>query len=187
MSAPLTPAGIVAALTTATPATVDVARDALPAAPGLYAWWAPRGALPVPHSPHPLDRRLGLVYVGISPSSARSRQSMSSRVLKNHLGNGIGSSTFRYVLAALLIDELPLRPLLTLGGSPTLGAEDNERLAQWQRENLRLTWCERGRPWEVEAPVIASMKPPCNVAGNGAHQFYAEVRRARAALRAAAT
>ena len=64
---------------------------------------------------------------------------------------------------------------------------DNARLREWQLENLSLTWCVRGRPWEVEGEVISRMEPPLNSAGNRGHPFYPHVSSARAAFRAAAS
>jgi len=36
-----------------------------------------------------------------------------------------------------------------------LDSDDNARLRQWQFNHLKVTWCERERPWEVEDAVIA--------------------------------
>jgi hypothetical protein len=155
----------------------------LPAAPGFYCWWSRRGAIAhLPHVPHPLDRRLSLLYVGISPARESSRQMLRSRVLGNHLSGNVGSSTFRFVLAALLVDELNLRPLLR-GSKVALSAGDNARLSAWQRDQLLLTWCTRTSPWEIESEVIARLGPPLNSSGNATHAFYPTVRDARAELR----
>jgi hypothetical protein len=84
--------------------------ELLPAAPGFYGWWSRRGAVgPVPHILHPLDEEVSL-YVGISPARETSAQTLRSRVVRNHLNGNVGSSTFRLVLAALLIDALDLHP-----------------------------------------------------------------------------
>lgn len=158
-----------------------------PAAEGFYAWWVKRGALPdVPEKPHRADPELQLLYVGISPVSASSAQNLRARVLDNHIGGNTGSSTFRFVLASLLLSKLKLRPRKT-ATKVVLDKKDNARLREWQAENLRLTWCERPAPWEIEGSVIGEMKPPLNAAGNSAHPFYATVKASRAAFRAAAT
>jgi hypothetical protein len=60
-------------------------------------------------------------------------------------------------------------------------------LREWQFTNLRLTWCERERPWEIEEAVIQAMQPSLNAAGNSSHPFFATVKASRAAFRAAAT
>lgn len=158
-------------------------RGLLPAAQGFYGWWLLRGAiLGLPHIAHPADDDLSLLYVGISPVRESSRQTVRSRVIGNHLNGNVGSSTFRFVLAALLLDALRLRPFLR-GTKVALDASENARLSAWQREHLLLTWYPRERPWEIEREVIAALGPPLNSAGNAAHGFYPRVRAARAALR----
>ena len=157
----------------------------VPGAPGFYAWWAPRGAIDVPHHPHPVDADLGLLYVGISPARPSSAGTIRSRIVGQHVGGNTSSSTFRFVLAALLFEELGLTPRKTKT-KVVLDSEDNARLRVWQFEHLSLTWCVRGRPWEVEGEVIALMEPPLNSAGNSAHPFHARVSSARATFRAAA-
>ena len=158
-------------------------RDLLPATPGFYGWWSRRDAIrDVPHVAHPLEGELSLLYIGISPAREGSRQTVRSRVIGNHLKGNVGSSTFRFTLAALLIDALPLRPLVR-GTKVALDAADNARLSRWQREHLLLTWCSRERPWEIETGVIAQLGPPLNSAGNAGHAFYPRVRGARAEFR----
>ena len=157
--------------------------DLLPAAPGFYGWWSPRGALPaLPHIPHPTNRDVSLLYVGISPARETSRQTIRSRVIGNHLNGNVGSSTFRFVLAALLLDALDLSPYLR-GAKVALNPDDNGRLSAWQREHLLLTSSAGERPWEIETEVIAQLAPPLNSAGNAEHPFYPAVRAARAEFR----
>ncbi len=158
----------------------------VPAAGGFYAWWLAAGALDdVPTTPNPGDTALGLLYVGISPRSISSRQDLRGRVLANHIGGNIASSTFRYALAALLRVELNLQPYKTTT-KIALSRDDNERLRDWQRAHLALTWCIRQAPWEVEHDVIRLMGSPLNSAGNSSHPFYATIAQRRAELRRAA-
>jgi hypothetical protein len=150
-------------------------RGLVPAASGFYAWWSRRGAIAVvPHVPHPLDPKLSLLYVGISPARESSRQTVQSRVIGNHLRGNVGSSTFRFVLASLLTDELGLNPYMR-GTKVALEPVENARLSQWQRQNLSLTWCTRRRPWDIEHDVIRKLSPPLNSAGNATHPFYSSV------------
>jgi hypothetical protein len=182
-------------LTTGTPDAVAVAhalqsppvssdlvlrrRELVPPDPGFYAWWARRGAIAgVPRQPHPLNADIDLFYVGISPKRASSRQNIHRRIFGQHLGGNTGSSTFRFVLASLLLDELCLAPMAR-GNDTVLSRDGNQRLSEWQRQNLCLTWCVRPRPWEIEDAVIALMRPPLNSAANEAHPFYLSVREAR--------
>lgn len=184
------PADVVAALVH-DPVSVDAAlaqpeKGGVPAVPGFYAWWATRGAIAAaPHNSHPLDAELSLLYVGISPARASSGGTIRSRVLGQHVRGNTSSSTFRFVLVSLLLDELALTPRAR-ARKVVLDAADNERLREWQLRHLRLTWAVRERPWEVEAAVIALMQPPLNSAGNSAHPFYRRVSAARAAFRSAA-
>lgn len=158
-------------------------RHVVPKAPGLYAWWVRHGAMAqVPSAPHPDQADYRLLYIGISPTRSTSRQTIHSRVIGNHLTGNIGSSTFRFTLAALLVDELDLHPIARQT-KLALNADDNGRLSSWQRENLGLTWCERGQPWEVEPHVIEIMKTPLNSATNARHPYYAHLTQARAELR----
>jgi hypothetical protein len=76
----------------------------VPSDPGFYTWWS-RGsdALPdVPLAPHPADPTLSLLYVGIAPSRAASNATLRSRVVGQHIGGNLGSSTFRRSFAARL-------------------------------------------------------------------------------------
>jgi len=156
----------------------------LPAAPGFYAWWAAEGATAgAPHHPHPRRPELGLLYAG--PARPSSRGTIRSRVAGQHVRGNTSSSTFRLVLASLLREELALTPRAT-ASKVVLDRDDDERLRDWQLRHLRLTWAEQERPWEVEAGVIALMRPPLNSAGNREHSFHPRVSSARAAFRAAA-
>lgn len=157
----------------------------LPAKAGFYAWWIEEGMIAdVPHHPHPTRAELGLLYVGISPTRPGSGGLIRSRVIDQHVRGNTSSSTFRFVLASLLLAELKLTPRAT-AMKVVLDAADNARLRQWQSDYLSLTWCARKRPWEIEHAVIALMQPPLNSAGNRGHPFYARVSSARAAFRAA--
>jgi hypothetical protein len=161
--------------------------EGVPSVGGFYAWWAKQGVIGnMTERPHPREPSLRLLYVGISPARASSSQALRGRLLSNHINGNTGSSTFRFVLASLLMSSLDLHPRRTTT-KITLDEHDNARLREWQFTNLRLTWCERERPWEIEDAVIHSMLPPLNSAGNSAHPFFATVKASRAAFRAAAS
>jgi hypothetical protein len=182
-----TVAATLAGVPVALPAAVQpIASGGLPAEHGFYAWWADKGTIAdVPHHPHPTLSKLGLLYVGISPKRASSSGNIRSRVIGQHVGGNTSSSTFRFVLASLLLDELELKPRATVK-KIVLDADDNAHLRQWQFDHLSITWCARPRPWKVEDAVIALMQPPLNSAANQTHPFYSRVSSARAAFRAAA-
>src|SRR5438034_11490845 len=88
-------------------ARLPAAQGGAPAEPGFYAWWlTDQMALPdVPTSPHPTQMKLGLVYIGIAPRDPTSAETIRSRIVEKHLGNALGSSTLRRVLAALLWED----------------------------------------------------------------------------------
>jgi hypothetical protein len=172
----------------AVPASLSVAMRSetdggLPSSGGLYAWWASSGALPgVPSRPHPTLQELDIIYVGIAPSREGSTATLRSRVIGNHMRGNMGSSTFRLTLAALLLEQLELRPVHP-SDRPILTREDNAMLSSWQREHLGLTWAVHPEPWRVEAEVIHELQPPLNLAQNASHPFHASLAAARARLR----
>jgi hypothetical protein len=160
-----------------TPVDLASARTDVPAAPGLYAWWAPFGALPGISGPrHPVDA-VQLLYVGIAPNGSGSRGTLRSRVVGDHIRGTTGSSTLRRSLAALLSEQQGWQSRWTT--RPVLVNRDELRLSGWMDERLRLTWAEHPEPWTVEAGVIAELEPPLNQAENRTHPTYARVQEAR--------
>ncbi len=61
-----------------------------------------------------MQPELGLLYVGISPRRPSSSGLIRSRVIDQHVRGNTSSSTFRYVLASLLLKELALTPRATV-------------------------------------------------------------------------
>lgn len=164
--------------------SVDQARTEAPETSGFYAWWCKRGAVPgkMPAPPHSTEP-YRLLYVGIAPNAAGSSSNLLKR-LRQHTAANIGSSTFRLGLAALLLKSEGWTPFLT--DRPTLNDADRAALGHWQREHLRVQWCEVEEPWSNEAAVISSMKPPMNRGHNEGHPFYTSMGVARNALRRSA-
>ena len=168
------------------PVSVDKAMSTLSDTAGIYAWWADRHSIPgVPPCPHPDDDSLHLFYVGIAPARPTSSATLRSRIVGNHLSGNTGASTFRFTLAALLMEDLRFTPQQTKT-KVVLPREQNRRLSNWQKDHLHLTWAEVDQPWLVESEVIERLKPPLNLASNSAHPFHARVTSARARFRAAA-
>jgi hypothetical protein len=170
----------------AIPPAIQTRTSSIPDRPGFYAWWSTRGAIPsLDSSPNPCATQFEILYVGISPARSSSHQGIRSRVIGQHINGNTSSSTFRFALASLLIDELGLAPERR-SSKVVLTKADNERLRHWQYEHLALTWCERIRPWEIEEHVIKAMAPPLNSSGNTTHPFYPTIQSRRAAFRNAA-
>ena len=89
----------------------------IPKQPGLYAWWCdptvvPGGAITTTHP----EGLYELLYVGIAPGRANSKAELRGRLLRQHVGGNVGSSTFRFGLAALLWQRNGWMPGLSLGG-----------------------------------------------------------------------
>jgi hypothetical protein len=164
--------------------TVDEARSEAPTAPGFYAWWCERAAVPseVSAPPHPAEP-YRLLYIGVAPNAADSASNLRKR-LRQHTSANIGSSTFRFSLTALLWEREAWRPAWT--DRPALDNDARAALGRWQREHLRIRWCEVVEPWTMEAAVIAAMEPPLNRSHNNRHPFYTSMGVARNELRRAA-
>src|SRR5262245_55372461 len=81
----------------------DIAADAAnpPRKPGVYAWFFQTVPPGVPVEGCPRRAGLTLLYVGISPASATSRETLRSRIRYHFRGNAEGS-TFRLTLGCLL-------------------------------------------------------------------------------------
>ncbi|MFI1563822.1 GIY-YIG nuclease family protein [Streptomyces sp. NPDC020490] len=144
------------------PLSLCEAAAALPRTAGLYAWWAAPSVLPSFPGPANLaDPNRRLLYLG---KATRLR----SRVASNHLRRS-GSSTLRRTLAGLL---MPTEGYWTAWTDRVvLVPEDEERLSEWMRRHLALTWTEHADPLAVEGELISRLRPPLNV--NGAERGVA--------------
>lgn len=168
---------VVAALCS-TPLPVPEAAEAIPKAPGLYAWWGRFGALPGISGPKHPTAPVQLLYIGIAPNGPTSAATLRSRVVGNHIRGTTGQSTLRRSLAALLVEQQGWHSRWTT--RPVLVNRDELALSDWMAQTLHLTWAEHPEPWTVEADVIAELEPPLNQAENRSHpmhQFVAEARK----------
>lgn len=147
--APLDAASTIAALSVPTHALDDL--GTLPAASGLYAWWAAPEVFPqLPGPAHPTEPELRLLYVGLAKNLRR-------RITSNHLRSS-GSSTLRRTLAGLLLDTERYQTRRT--DRVVIVDDDEIRLTTWMHTHLRLTWCVHPNPADVEAAVIGQWAPP---------------------------
>jgi hypothetical protein len=112
------PDPIVAALMKQPMHSVEDARAEAPLYSGFYAWCCNGDELPrgVPLVQHP-EACLGLLCIGIAPDKAGSESNLRKR-LRQHTKGAIGSSTFRFGLAALLFEDKRLA-----GSAEALGDE----------------------------------------------------------------
>jgi len=136
------------------PTSAGDVRRLVPAAAGLYAWWASPDVLPALTGPtHPVNLDLRLLYVGIATK-------LRSRLASNHLGR-TGSSTLRRTLAGFLLDDEQYRTRWT--DRVVLVDDDERRLTEWMVKHLHVTWCEHATPRDVEQSIIQTLRPPLNV------------------------
>lgn len=111
-----------------------------------------------------------LLYVGIAPSRAESRQTLRSRLVRSHIKGNASRSTLRLTLGCLL--GLDLRRTGACGRA-TFGTEGEKRLSEWMAANARLCWVACPEPWVVETRAIAALELPLNLAQNSGHPFHA--------------
>lgn len=171
-TAPHDAADTITALSSSSRALEDLSM--VPAAPGLYAWWAaPEVFSQLPGPTHPTNAGIRLLYIGLATNLRR-------RIISNHLRRS-GSSTLRRTLAGLLLDTEHYRTRRT--DRVVLVDEDEIRLTAWMHTHLRLTWCQHPSPAAVEATVIEQWAPPLNVA-HASGPARAVIEAARAAYSA---
>lgn len=149
-----------------------------------------------------------LIYVGIAPGRApKEGADPSSSNLRKRLGqharSKAGSSTLRRTLGALLAQELGLGAKLSERGkvtefllqdgasADTAGGEWAVRsgesvLSAWMAEHLRVVVAEDHAPWEIEADVIAELRPTLNSDHQPNAHFRQQTRAAKDALKALA-
>lgn len=146
---------------------------------GIYAWWAPPGALP--EISHPTLTKVDgveLLYLGIGPRNASSLSSLAARV-QSHKSN-VRKSTFRRALFSLLYKKMGWVPQLDRGGKLIASLQDEASLDRWMETNgLLLSWVSHDAPWKVEKSVIASLRPALNSDHNTNHPLYPRVKAAR--------
>lgn len=153
----------------------------LPDRPGIYAWWIelPSQLPSVPATELPSGES-GLLYVGLAPRDTNSAATLRSRILNQHVGGTVGSSTFRRVLASFLWEDFGWHPQVTRAGKLALPKDENYELTAWIQSHLKVSWIIVEEPWQWEPQVIESLQPPLNVQGNSGHPFGPTVRATRA-------
>ena len=172
---------------------ISEAAATVPAKPGLYAV----------HGSALAWSDLGIAgrEPGISLYAGKAQKSLASRDVRVHFGIGAsggsttGQSTLRRSLAALLVDQLQLRPVPREKAPPhrfamfALDEPSDGRLTEWMHEHLRLA------PWvmpaeagvalvAVESAVITRWVPPLNLKGSPSPSRELSNARARMARRA---
>jgi hypothetical protein len=163
--------------------------SAVPAAPGVYAWYFTAVPPSVPlEGCHRVDGAV-LLYVGISPKrppvdgSPGSHQTLRNRIRNHYRGNAAGS-TLRLTLGSLLAGPLGigLRRVGSTGSRMTFSYGE-AALSAWMAEHARVCWVIDPHPWLTEAHLIADLILPLNLDQNTHGSFHAQLKYARAEQR----
>ena len=155
----------------------------MPAAAGVYGWYFREIPPGVPTRPCERRDGLTLLYVGISPSRAKSKGMLRKRIVTHYRPEG--ASTLRRTLGVLLEESLDLRLKLRPDGRFNYGRTE-EALSEWMSRNAYVVWAEHPEPWLVEPDLIASVDLPLNINENRQHPFCARLRALRASASARA-
>jgi hypothetical protein len=149
--------------------------DIIPSQRGVYAWFFRSIPPLVPASDCYVRDDLTLLYVGISPKNAASRQNLRKRICYHYKGNAEGS-TLRLTLGTLLSAEhdFPLRRVGS-GRRMTFTHLGEQWLDGWMAENAFVCWTEHNEPWQLEHQIFQTYSLPLNIQDNRHHPFYASL------------
>lgn len=139
----------------------------IPDVGGIYTWWF-RGTLPEV----PLDNTLEingyrLLYVGVAPSTSNSSSTLRRRIVRDHLGRRMATSTLRRSLAVLLAKELDLEISRSQRGKLVMSNNDECRLTAWLAEWAAVSFLANHAPWQIEDLLIQTGPAlPLNIKGS---------------------
>jgi hypothetical protein len=162
--------------------------DCVPRSPGVYAWYFRDIPPRVPTGRCIVHNGLTLLYVGIAPKApptngSPSKQTLRSRIIRNHLKGNASSSTLRLTLGCLLSDQLGIE-LRRVGSSGRLTFGDGEAaLTAWMDANAFVCWTVSDRPWLLEREIISTVNLPLNLDQNSRHPYCQTLRACRAAAK----
>lgn len=167
----------------------DVLADGklIPDAGGVYGWWF-NVALPGV----PLDGTLAkdgyrLLYLGIAPqkpsvTAPASKSTLRKRIVGNHLGAHIASSTLRRSLAWLLKPDMDFAIARNAAGKQVMPGTDEATLTAWMRDHAALSFVVDSEPWLLEDELIAhGPSLPINIRGS-THPFGIELSKMRGGM-----
>jgi hypothetical protein len=145
--------------------------DSIPSKRGVYAWFFRSIPPSVPTADCYVRDALTLLYIGISPKNAVSRQNLRKRISYHYKGNAEGS-TLRLTLGTLLADhnDFPLRRVGS-GRRMTFTHLGEPWLDNWMGENAFVCWTENDEPWLFERQLLQSYSLPLNIQDNRHHPF----------------
>ncbi len=105
-----------------------------------------------------------VLYLGSTGRSLQKR-------LCEHLFGDSRLSTLRMTLGCLLLEEIGLTVLGTLGQTYFHFGDDEARLTNWMCEHLAIGFLETETPLDDEKALIGLTNPPLNIAGRKSHPF----------------
>ncbi|MFE1664090.1 GIY-YIG nuclease family protein [Microbacterium sp. P02] len=175
---------------TYTRAEVLARSSAIPAEPGLYAWYFDEPVPGVPLDACHTTVHGTLLYVGISPGPpprngrSPSRQNLYKRIRYHYTGNAAGS-TLRLTLGCHLGSTLGI-DLRRVGSGDrlTFSPAGEVALSEWMARHARVAFLEHAAPWEVEPELIAAVNVPLNIDHNSSKPYYRTNRALRARYKA---
>jgi len=149
------------------------APDIIPASRGVYAWFFRDIPRQIPVDGCFCRDGLTLLYIGISPKNARSRQNLRKRITYHYRGNAEGS-TLRLTLGTLLASDsdFPLRRVGS-GRRMTFTHLGEQWLDSWMTDNAFVCWVEHPEPWTLEQELLLYHSLPLNIQDNRHHPFCA--------------
>jgi hypothetical protein len=155
----------------------------IPAVSGIYGWYFREVPQSVPVEGCVVKGGLTLLYAGISPSGAKSRQSLRKRIIYHYRGNTEGSA-LRLTLGALLAEQsaYPLRRVGS-GKRLTFTHLGEQWLDDWMQKNAYVCWIEHPEPWLVEREFLETVSLPLNIQDNRHHAFSLQLRGLRSAAK----
>ena len=162
---------------------VLVERNPIPMCSGIYAWFFKEIPPNIITDRCSKNYDLTLLYVGISPKSINSHQTIRDRI-KFHFTGDAGSSTLRFTLGCLLSNVLGIKLRLVGDNQRKIFCVGETRrgediLSEWMRENAFVSWVHIEEPWLVERNIIANTFLPLNLQHNQQNINYLTVSQIR--------
>jgi hypothetical protein len=147
----------------------------------MYAWYFRDIPALVPTDNCLILEGKTLLYIGIAPSTPKSRQSLLTRIIRNHYRGNASGSTLRRTLGVLL-EEQSGYSLRRVGSGKriTLTRPGERHLDEWMEKNAFVAWTLHPQPWLIERDVLCNVSCPLNIAGNGHHPFCSTLQAMRA-------
>ncbi len=161
----------------------------VPAEPGIYAWYFKTTPSPeIDWNRCNESNGLRLLYVGISPSEAKTHGGKASKNnlrkrIRGHMNGNASGSTLRLSLGCLLSPTLGIQ-LRRNGKTERMHfSEGEDLLSEWLDQNASVCWVQHEAPWVIERAAVGQLYLPLNLSMNKLHPFYHTLSQARRSAR----